>query len=96
MCYMTPENFTFKLTDKAVETTYIENAAKNRQPGMKNIHHQRRTVTHVSKLSDRTSFYHYYNLYLDRCCPSMRGSQIKLFQHPLKLPAADAERHTIW
>ncbi|XP_063677598.1 uncharacterized protein LOC134813644 [Bolinopsis microptera] len=92
---MTPASFTFTIGDRTVDTTYVENAAKNRQPGLKNIHHKRRTVTHISKKSDTETFYFYYHFYLDRCPPEMRNSStLRLFQHPLR--RADPSTDLVW
>jgi len=92
---MTPASFTFTIGDRTVDTTYVENAANNRQPGLKNIHHKRRTVTHISKKSDKDTFYFYFHFYLDRCPPEMRNSStLRLFQHPLR--RADPSTDLVW
>ena len=84
---MTVGNFNFKiLKGGSVLSTYVEKRAKNRQPGLKNVHAMKRTAEHVSQPGDKECFYFVYHAYLDRCPADMTDAtqKIKSFQHPVK------------
>ena len=51
---------------------YTERQAKNYQPGLNNIHHQRRRVQHYDLKCDKLSFTALYHEYLARCHSSVK------------------------
>ena len=88
---LTTDNFTFHEEKDRYTVTYTEKKSKNNQPGIRNINHSRKQVTHFDCKTDPTSFTALYHIYLSRCHPSVRDpeQQIKLFQHPIKNPKSE-------
>lgn len=83
---LTVNSFSFFDEGNKIRVVYTERQAKNYQPGLKNIHHQRRRVQHYDLKCDKLSFTALFHEYLARCHSSVRDgdSEVKLFQHPLK------------